>query len=81
MFPTHSAGSFGPVGMRNHSADGPEAWASTAEEVPGPQARLPELPFGLEVTFRRMNKGLGFSTTLHPYVASTLWVADQCRRT
>lgn len=46
------------MGMRNHSADGPEAWASTAEEVPGPQARLPELPFGLEVTFRRMNKGV-----------------------
>ena len=58
MFPTHSAGSFGPVGMRNHSADGPEAWASTAEEVPWPQSRLPELPLGLEVTFWRMNKGV-----------------------
>lgn len=45
------------MGMRNHSADGPEPWASTAEEVPGPQARLPEVPFRLEVMFRRMDKG------------------------
>lgn len=55
-------GSFVPVGMRNHLADGPEPWASTPEEVPGPQARLPELPFGLEDEQR----GLGFSTTPAP---------------
>jgi hypothetical protein len=68
LSPTHSVGSFVPVGMRNHLADGPEPWASTAEEVPGPQARLPELPFGLEDEQR----GLGFSITPAPYVTIKL---------